>query len=92
MISGGMQQMPPSGSIKNGRKSGQLNLEARRTPVDKLSSSKLFSTGRHATLEGAEAERRERSGRILRDVRRALLFALVLVVVGAILVEFVKLL
>jgi hypothetical protein len=91
-----MQQLPPSGSAKNGRKSGKLNLQARKPPsAEPLSGSKMFSTGPHATLEEAAAEaskRVERGARIVGDVRRALLFALVLVVVGVILVEFVKML
>jgi hypothetical protein len=87
-----MQQVPPSGPIKNGRKSGKLNLEARRSdPEAKL--SKMFSTGPHATLEGEAiraTKRTERGKRIAGDLRRAVLFAVVLVAVGVILVEFVK--
>ncbi len=95
MIPDGMQQMPPSDSTKNGRKSGKLNLEAKRPSADKLTVSRIFSTGPHATLQGdvaARTKRSERGARIVGDVRRGLLFALVLVVVGVILVEFVKML
>jgi hypothetical protein len=88
-----MQQIPPNGSAKKDRKSGKLNLEARRNePEAKL--SRMFSTGPHATLEGnagvTASKRNERGARIASDVRRALLFSLVLVTVGIILAEFVK--
>jgi hypothetical protein len=88
-----MQQMPPSGSAKNDRKSGKLNLQARKSePEAKL--ARMFSTGPHATLAGDDAasamKRNERGKRIASDVRRAVLFTLVLVTVGVILAEFVK--
>jgi hypothetical protein len=87
MIADGMQQLPPSGSAKNGRKSGGLNLEVRRDePEAKM--KRMFSTGPHATLD--VRARGERGRRIASDVRRALLFSLVLVTVGIILAEFVK--
>lgn len=88
-----MQQVPPSGSGRKDRKSGSLNLEARRNePEAKL--SRMFSTGPHATLEGSSglnaSKRTERGARIASDVRRVLLFSIVLVTVGIILAEFVK--
>jgi hypothetical protein len=88
-----MEHFPPSRSVKNDRKSGKLNLQARRSePEAKL--SRMFSTGPHATLEGdpaaAASKRTERGARIAGDVRRAVLFTLVLVTVGVILAEFLK--
>ena len=91
MISLGMQQMPPSDSAKNGRKSGKLNLDARRSPSEGR-LSRMFSTGPQATLDGSASKRKERGARIFGDVRRALLFTVVLVAVGIILAELVKML
>jgi hypothetical protein len=88
-----MQQMSGGGSPKNDRKSGRLNLNARPSQQS-LRLSRMFSTGPHATLEGDDAasamKRNERGRRIFGDVRRAVLFTIVLVTVGVILAEFVK--
>ncbi|HVX93843.1 MAG TPA: hypothetical protein VHK47_02940 [Polyangia bacterium] len=80
MIRRRMQQIPPTPPKKGGR------------PTPGSPSAALFSTeSRHVAGAPEIASRRsERSARIMGDVRRALLFALVLVVVGFVLYEFVS--
>jgi hypothetical protein len=72
------------------RKSGKLNLDARRNRRPKA-GSRMFSTGPQATSMGIRPASAS-GARIFGDVRRALLFAVVLVAVGIILAEFVKML
>jgi hypothetical protein len=81
MIRRRMQQIPPTPPPKSGR------------PTPANASAALFSTERRPHVAGAPelaSRRSERSARIMGDVRRALLFALVLVVVGFVLYEFVS--
>jgi hypothetical protein len=81
MIRRRMQQIPPIPPTKKGN---------RPTPAN--ASAALFSTeSRHVAGAPEVATRRsERGARIMNDVKRALLFALVLVVVGFVLYEFVS--
>jgi hypothetical protein len=81
-----MQQFPPRGPAKDGRKSGRLPLPS---PPDK--ASRLFSTGNRPATEPqplVRSKRTERGKRIASDVRRALFFAFILVVVGIVLAQF----
>lgn len=82
-------QYPPKNPPHGGRPSER---KSALTPIpDK--HSRMFSTGNHVSVEGAaqhKSQRSERGARIFSDVKRAVLFAFVLVVVGVVLVQFVS--
>jgi hypothetical protein len=84
-----MQQGPPGSGSEKPRSGSLLIRPASREPV-----SKLFSTGPHTTLEAAAAadtmKRDERGGRIISDVRRTVLYAVIFLGVGLILALFVS--
>jgi hypothetical protein len=89
MIASSMQQVPP-GSGSDRRRSGALSIRP-STPGQPVSS--LFSTGKHLTLEGAVEDalkRSQRGTRIVTEVRRTLLYAMVFLGVGIILALFVS--
>ncbi|HVZ71240.1 MAG TPA: hypothetical protein VHJ20_02600 [Polyangia bacterium] len=81
-----MQQVPPR-SGPDGRRGAALPLRPTQEPV-----SKLFSTGQHSTLEGANAatKRSERGSRIVSDLRRTIIYAAIFLGVGLILALFVS--
>ena len=86
-----MQQVPPgSGSEKP--RSGALLIRPTSKELEPV--SKLFSTGAHAPLEASGAvdatKRNERGGRIISDLRRTLLYAVIFLGVGLILALFVS--
>jgi hypothetical protein len=89
MIGPSMQQVPPrSGSDR--RRSGALSI---RPPSSDQTVSPLFSTGKHVTLEAGARDalkRDERGARIVTEVRRTLLYAIVFLGVGLILALFVS--
>jgi hypothetical protein len=89
MIEFSMQQNPP-GSGSDKRRSGALSIR-RPTPGEPV--SRLFSTGKHETLEGGAIDatkRTERGKRIVTEVRRTLIYAVVFLGVGIILAMFVS--
>jgi hypothetical protein len=87
-----MVQLPPKGPSQDGRPGDRRTGKNALTPVpDK--HTRMFSTGNHAAVEGPARTviaRRERGARIFGDIKRAVLFAFVLVVVGVVLAQFVK--
>jgi hypothetical protein len=80
-----MQQLPPNPPKKAEGRS------AFRTPPD--ANASLFSTRERPALSGPQASvrRTERGRRIAGDVKRGVLFAAVLVVVGLVLYQFLAL-
>jgi hypothetical protein len=86
---GRMQQVPPGSGSDKPRSGSLLIRPAAKEPV-----SKLFSTGQHTTLEAAGAadatKRNERGGRLISDVRRTLLYAVIFLGVGLVLALFVS--
>jgi hypothetical protein len=100
MIAFPMQQVPP-GSGSDRRRSGALSIRpshsARQSTPGQATPgqgiSPLFSTGKHETLEGAvdDALRRSQRGtRIVTEVRRTFMYAIVFLGVGLILALFVS--
>jgi hypothetical protein len=87
-----MDQVPPgSGSAgSDRRRSGALSI---RPSTSGPPVSSMFSTGPQATLEGGAADatkRNERGRRIVSEVRRTLLYAVVFLGVGRVLALFVS--
>jgi hypothetical protein len=89
MIGFSMQQVPP-GSGSDRPRSGALSIRP-STPGQPISA--LFSTGKHLTLEGGAVDaskRNERGMRIVTEVRRTVVYAMVFLGVGLILALFVS--
>jgi hypothetical protein len=92
MIAFPMQQVPP-GSGSDRRRSGALSIRPSRQSTPGQPVSSLFSTGNHATLEGGVEDalkRSQRGTRIVSEVRRTLMYAIVFLGVGLILALFVS--
>jgi hypothetical protein len=79
----------PPGSGSDKRRSGSLLIRP-STPAEPM--SRLFSTGKHETLEGPglATKRNERGSRIVSEVRRTLVYAIVFLGVAVILGLFVS--